>query len=197
MKGSAKIIKLTKEEQRLASENVRLAYYFASKWANKQTRLTKSQLDGICMVGLVKASKNYDKTRDATFATYATVCMKNEIFMRLRKESKPSRYGYVDRLFSDVKVRDEKGNEMPIEYMSDELQLESHETDIINVMWLQSAMDDMDKVDRQILRLYYDNNLTQHQIAKRLDLSQSYICRRLKGALEKLNNQYKQSQLAL
>ena len=55
----------------------------------------------ICAIGLCKAAITYDSSKSVKFATYAGVCIENEIKIELRKQKKYSVYS-LDRTFSTL-----------------------------------------------------------------------------------------------
>ena len=55
----------------------------------------------ICAIGLCKAAITYDSSKSVKFATYAGVCIENEIKIELRKQKKYSVYS-LDRTFSST-----------------------------------------------------------------------------------------------
>jgi RNA polymerase sporulation-specific sigma factor len=73
---------MTDEQEKLVTENLRLAGYFAKKYA--RSGLEFDDLYSIACVGLCKAALHYDPAR-SKFSTYASRCMANEINMALRR----------------------------------------------------------------------------------------------------------------
>ena len=55
----------------------------------------------ICAIGLCKAAITYDSSKSVKFATYAGVCIENEIKIELRKQKKYSVYS-LDRTSSTL-----------------------------------------------------------------------------------------------
>ena len=86
---------MTKEQEHLVTDNHNLIYFFLNKWGK-----TIEYYD-ICAIGLCKAAITYDSSKSVKFATYAGVCIENEIKIELRKQKKYSVYS-LDRTFSTL-----------------------------------------------------------------------------------------------
>lgn len=68
------------DRQKLVEENVKLVYEVAHKYKYLCcTTVDFDDLVSIGYIGLVKASKSYDDTKNIKFSTLAFVCIKNEI----------------------------------------------------------------------------------------------------------------------
>ena len=72
---------MTKEQENLVIENHNLIYYFIHKY-----NLSIEDYYDVCAIGLCKATLNYNPRKDTKFATYAGVCIENEIKLELRKQ---------------------------------------------------------------------------------------------------------------
>ena len=88
---------MTKEQEQLVTDNHNLIYYIIN---NKYGLSTEEYYD-VCAIGLCKAAITYDSSKDVKFATYAGVCIENEIKIELRKQKKYSVYS-LDRTFSST-----------------------------------------------------------------------------------------------
>jgi RNA polymerase sporulation-specific sigma factor len=86
---------MTKEQEQLVTDNHNLIYFFLNKWGK-----TIEYYD-ICAIGLCKAAITYDSSKSVKFATYAEVCIENEIKIESRKQKKYSVYS-LDRTFSST-----------------------------------------------------------------------------------------------
>ena len=68
------------DRQKLVEENVKLVYEVAHKYKYLCcTTIDFDDLVSVGYIGLVKASKSYDDTKNIKFSTLAFVCIKNEI----------------------------------------------------------------------------------------------------------------------
>jgi RNA polymerase sporulation-specific sigma factor len=80
---------MTDEQERLVTQNLRLAGFFAQKYAGSGIEI--DDLYSIACVGLCKAALAFDPAR-SKFSTYASRCMTNELNMALRRR-KEIRHG--------------------------------------------------------------------------------------------------------
>lgn len=73
------------EQELFLLNNCRLVFSEAGKYSNGNANLQEDLISS-GIVGLQKAIMNYDKDKQVLFGTYATVCIRNEMFMFLRKK---------------------------------------------------------------------------------------------------------------
>lgn len=89
---------MTKEQEQLVTDNYKLIYFFLNKWGK-----TIEDYYDICAIGLCKAAITYDSSKDVKFATYAGVCIENEIKIELRNMKKYSAPMYsLDMTFNNT-----------------------------------------------------------------------------------------------
>lgn len=141
-------------------------------------------------IGLIKAAESFDESKGITFATYASRCIKNEIFMFLRKEKKVK-----DNISLDEPISvDFEGKELTLSELvpdnsvqvDEKIEQRSNIEEYFNII-----LNVFEPRDRSIL-LYKIAGVNQRVIADKLQISQSYISRLEKKLEEKakkyLNN---------
>ena len=152
------------------------------------------ELVSVGTIGLLKAINNYDPAKNVAFTTYASVIIKNEILMFMRREKKG---------FTDISMN------MPLESCSEE-EYENCYEDIL-VSDTSFFVDDlMEKADYEVLnnlvkelppkeqfvvRKYFgfDGEVWgQCLIAECLGCTQSYVSRLLKTSIKRLNFKMKE-----
>lgn len=79
---------LTAEQEQLVLENTRLSHYFANKYYHEN--LTHDDLASVGYIGLIKASKAFDKNLGYKFATLAAKAIQGEIIKSFRKKQIPT-----------------------------------------------------------------------------------------------------------
>lgn len=173
---------------KLIEHNLRLVVFLAKKYEN--TGVDLEDLVSIGTIGLIKGVNTYQLDKNIKLATYASRCIDNEILMHLRKNKK--RRGEVS--FEDSLSFDAEGNELHLE---DILGTESdivtkgieNETD---KKLLYQEINKLNTRDKQIMILRYGlygcKEMTQKDVAKILNISQSYISRIEKKVIRKLKN---------
>ena len=145
------------------------------------------------MIGLYKAIKNYDKTKEASFKTFAVMCIKHQIQTAIRKsnanKNKPLSSAISFQTFSD------EGNNESIEYLPVELVLDlSPEDEVIN----KESYQQLKKKIKEILSpleykvlTYYLQGYSYKEISQGLKVTSKSIdnsLSRIKNKLrEKLN----------
>ena len=171
---------------KLIEHNLRLVVFLAKKYDN--TMYDLEDLVSIGTIGLIKGIKTYKLDKNIKLATYASRCIDNEILMFLRKNKK--RMSEVS--FEDSVNLDSEGNELHIEDIfgtEEDLVEKSIECKDDKIL-LASEVKKLDKRDKEIIELRYGlsgkKELTQKELAEKLNISQSYISRIEKKVIKKL-----------
>ena len=97
----------------LISHNLRLISYLVKRYYSDHK--DAEDLISIGMIGLVKAARSFDGTRDASFGTYASRCIHNEIRMYFRKTNNQSKEVSINQPLGI----DQQGNELTNEQLID------------------------------------------------------------------------------
>lgn len=174
----------------LIERNLRLVAHIAKKYFT--SGCDNDDLISIGTIGLIKAIDSFDASNGTRFATYAGKCLQNEILMYFRSQKKLA----CETLMSEAVDVDKDGN--PLTYMdiisSDEDIFDEIDLKINSAKTIHAVNTVLDDREREIIVLRYGlggiNPLTQREIAKRLNISRSYVSRIEKSALEKLRAQF-------
>lgn len=79
--------------EKLITDNLRLVYFCYNKLqTNALTVRYKDDLISEGMLGLVKAANSFEPNRKTKFATYAIMCIRNQMLMFIRKLNKFAPY---------------------------------------------------------------------------------------------------------
>ena len=171
---------------KLIEHNLRLVVFLSKKYDN--TMYDLEDLVSIGTIGLIKGVKTYKLDKNIKLATYASRCIDNEILMFLRKNKRRK----VELSFEDSINLDSDGNELHLEDVlgTDENVVEKEYEDKIDKEVLKKEIENLPKRDKEILSLRYGLNgkdeFTQKEVADKLGISQSYISRIEKKAINKL-----------
>lgn len=171
----------------LIEKNLRLVVYLAQKFEN--TGINIDDLTSIGTIGLIKAVGSFDIDKNIKFATYASRCIENEILMYLRKSAKMKTDVSLDEPLSvdkdgnELVLADIMGTDNDYVYKKIECKIENE--------ILANLVDNLNPRERYIMQLRYgltaqENELTQKEVADKLNISQSYISRIEKKVLLKL-----------
>ena len=180
---SAKGDKEAKES--LVKHNLRLVAHIAKKYANYGDN---DELISIGSIGLIKAIESFKSDKGTSLATYASRCIENEILMTMRTSKK---HRSNVSLNEPIGV-DKDGNELVIMDMleSDKNVIEDVENSIMMEKLSAITKSVLDEREYQIIKLRYglENTgaLTQREVAKKFNISRSYVSRIEKKALEKI-----------
>ena len=143
-------------------------------------------------IGLIKAVNTFDIDKNIRLSSYASRCIENEVLMYFRNSKKSAQ----DMSLDDAIDSDSDGNKLTL-------------MDIMSVE--EDFVDNLDiKIKSEKLKTYIDNYLTpreklvitlrygldgndpmtQREIAKKLNISRSYVSRIERKALDTLKTQF-------
>ena len=173
----------------LIERNLRLVAHIVKKYQGAPEEM--DDLISIGTIGLIKAIHTFDAKKASRLSTYAARCIDNELLMLFRSKKKTNR----EVSLYDPIGTDKEGNEISL--------LDVIETEPVEVVKNYSLKQDiaylyklLPKVlstrEREIIKLRYglygEKELTQREIAKRLNISRSYVSRIEKNAVLKLRS---------
>lgn len=173
----------------LIERNLRLVAHIVKKYQGAPEEM--DDLISIGTIGLIKAIHTFDAQKASRLSTYAARCIDNELLMLLRSKKKTNR----EVSLYDPIGTDKEGNEISL--------LDIIETEPVDVVKNYSLKQDIARLyqllpkvlttrEREIVKLRYglygEQELTQREIAKRLNISRSYVSRIEKNAILKLRS---------
>ena len=173
----------------LIERNLRLVAHIVKKYQGAPEEM--DDLISIGTIGLIKAIHTFDAQKASRLSTYAARCIDNELLMLLRSKKKSNR----EVSLYDPIGTDKEGNEISL--------LDIIETEPVDVVKNYSLKQDIARLyqllpkvlttrEREIIKLrfglYGEQELTQREIAKRLNISRSYVSRIEKNAILKLRS---------
>ena len=175
-------------KNKLIEHNLRLVVYLSKKYEN--TKVDLEDLVSIGTIGLIKGINTYKVDKNIKLATYASRCIDNEILMYLRKNKK--RNGDVS--LEESLSYDSEGNELHLEDIlgtdPDLVTKELEDNDL--KLTLMKEIEKLPNRDKEIMKLRYGlfgaKEITQKELAKKLNISQSYISRIEKKVIKKIKD---------
>ena len=177
----------------LIERNMRLVAHVIKKYY--ATAQEQDDLISIGSIGLIKAISTFKPSKGTRLATYAARCIENEVLMYFRASKKNS----SEISLSDSLDTDSDGNTlalMDVISIDDERldRVENMDTELSLYKFVNSCLDPR---EREIIILRYGlyNTIprTQHEIAKKCNISRSYVSRIEKRAVEKLKSAFESS----
>lgn len=177
-------------KNKLIEHNLRLVAHIVKKYSVPVTE--QDEMISIGTIGLIKAVSTFDYTKGARFATYASRCIENEILMNFRWLKKSAGEIYI----SEPVETDKDGNALTLMDLMDD-GTDIHEQVELNIRsrqlykFLGKCLDKRE-LDIIVYRygLYGSRPHTQSEVAKKLDISRSYVSRIEKKAIGKLKKMY-------
>ncbi|NLG24464.1 MAG: RNA polymerase sporulation sigma factor SigK [Clostridiales bacterium] len=176
----------TAARQSLIEHNLRLVAHIAKKYA--YTGLDADDLVSIGSIGLIKAVNSF-KPESGKLATYASRCIENEILMVLRANRKFKGTQSLndpigsDRDGNEITLADILGTEGDVVLDTAQLRI-----DAARAIALLDAV--LDERERMVILLRYalidGVPHPQHEVARVLGISRSYVSRIEKRAIQKL-----------
>lgn len=181
----------TDAKNKLIEHNLRLVVYLSKKYENAKIDL--EDLVSIGTIGLIKGINTYKMDKNIKLATYASRCIDNEILMYLRKNKKRN----ADVSLEESLSFDAEGNELHLEdILGTEPDLVTKELEDNDLkMTLMKEINKLPARDREIMKLRYglfgEKEITQKELAEKLNISQSYISRIEKKVIRRIKETIK------
>jgi len=180
----------TEAATKLIEHNLRLCAHIAKKFPSSSDT---EDLISIGTIGLIKAINSFNADKNTRLATYAAKCIENEMLMYLRWQKRFSSELYLQEPFST----DKDGNEISLIDTITENSPSIDDTvalDIYSEKLHNALLNSLTPREREIIILRYglgkNNEFTQREIAKKFNISRSYVSRIEKKALSKLKEAF-------
>lgn len=182
---------------KLVSHNMRLVVHMAKKYVGS---FDPDDIISVGAIGLLKAINSFEYSKGTQFATYAAKCIENEILMTIRANKKNK---VCVSMYTPIGM-DKDGNEISLIDT-----IESPEEDVAVKIEKEAIYaelrDILKKVlterENQIICMRYGIGdveiLPQREIAKKFNISRSYISRIEKKALQKLKTYIMKNKIEL
>ena len=177
----------------LIEKNLRLVAHVAKKYSS--SNVSTDDLISIGTIGLIKGINSFKTSKGVKLATYVSKCIDNEILMYLRSYKKVATEVYLNEPIG----KDKDDNEVTLLEVleNDEKNIEDEIDLKIKIKKMYEKMEKVLKErERKILEMRYGLNgnkpITQHQIAKMLGISRSYVSRIETKKIEKLEKEIKE-----
>ena len=171
----------------LIERNMRLVAHVVKKYQGLDEDL--DDLISVGTIGLIKAVSTFDTSKSVRLSTYAARCIDNELLMLLRQRKKKSR----EVSLYDPIGTDKEGNEISLLDIIETIPFDvvehytTNEDIVLLSRFLNSSLTDK---EYEVIKLRYvlfgEEELTQREISKRLNISRSYVSRIEKNAILKL-----------
>lgn len=175
--------------EELINNNLGIAHAIAWSYFNKPNNIIEfDDIRQIAYEGLVKAANTYDETK-SQFSTYAYNVIRNEFNMYFRKlPPVGTNIVYLDDKITNM--GDKENNSLLFNNLLISDDIDNEVLDNIDKSELREYINELPYLYKTIIILYL-NNLTQKEIAEKLNMSQSSISRTYWKAINKLRDKFK------
>ena len=177
----------------LIEHNLRLVAHVCKKYAN--SNVDQDDLISIGSIGLIKGINSYDVHKNIKLSTYISKCIDNEILLYLRSIKKLNSEVYLE----DPIGKDKDDNTITLKEIleNDDKPIEEEIELKLRIKKLyEKIKSSLQERERIILELRFGLNgaepQTQHEIAKEMGISRSYVSRIETKAINKLAKEIKE-----
>ena len=177
----------------LIEHNLRLVAHVCKKYAN--SNVDQDDLISIGSIGLIKGINSYDVHKNIKLSTYISKCIDNEILMYLKSIKKLNSEVYLE----DPIGKDKDDNTITLKEIleNDDKPIEEEIELKLRIKKLyEKIKSSLQERERTILELRFGLNgaepQTQHEIAKEMGISRSYVSRIETKAINKLAKEIKE-----
>lgn len=174
----------------LVEHNLRLVAHIIKKYYQNDS--SQDDLVSIGTIGLIKAINTFDVNKNIKLSSYASRCIENEILMHFRNNRKSSQ----DVSLNDTIDTDKDGNPLTLmDIIASDMDVaEDVDTKIHLAVMNDYINETLSPREKEIIINRYGIGgvkvQTQRELAKKLNISRSYISRIEKKALGKLKKRY-------
>lgn len=178
-------------DENIITKNINLIYLVL-----KKMNLYKKLDDyfDIGMIGLIKGLKKYNGDKGYAISTFLTKCIQNEILIEIRKSKTSKRLANYNALsLSEIYYQNDDNSLITLEdVIPSKIDIEGDFISRENIFILKEKINTLSKTEQFILKhlfgIFDYQKLSQKQIAKTLNISQSYVSRIKNKALAKLKD---------
>ena len=175
---------------KLIEHNLRLVAHIVKKYDNNKE--DSDDLISIGTIGLIKGVDSFSKSKNTKLNTYVARCIENEILMHFRNNKKRNK----DISINESVGFDKEGNEITIldilKTPAPDFASDNQKEDNIND--LKIYLNVLTEREKEIIiaryGLFDNDEITQKEIAKKLNISRSYVSRIEKRALTKILREF-------
>lgn len=146
-------MKMTDEQQKLVTDNIKFIYWLANNMSRTFTSIEKDELISMVMECFTAAAIKYNPNRDCSYIQFASIHTRNKILSEISKRNVRAKYS------AEMYQTEYKKSYDPADTYLD----------------LQEAIQALPERNRKILIDYYYNGLSQPEIALKYGFGRPWI----------------------
>lgn len=144
------------------------------------------------LIALIQAAKHFDETKGYTFSTFATAAIRNEFCKDAKMRNRYKRRSNFNTISLDIPIGEEDDDGTLMDLIPSDVNVEQEVIDKIQREEVREAIKSiLTNKEKEILKYYLGQDLTQKEVAAKLGHSQAYISRRLQMIADKLKRYLK------
>ncbi len=172
-------------------EHLGLAMTIAWKYYKcYKDKYTYDEIKSTAFLGLVEAVRRFDETKGFKFSTYAIPVIEG----RIKREFRDDKWYFKKRgeaheiLSLNVMI---KGTDegKPTELQDNLEDVNYREEDVINSLLVRELFKRLTQKEKEVISLYFFNGLSQYQIGKKVNYSQTSVARTIARSLSKMRKE--------
>lgn len=177
-------MKLSSDKEQLVLDNLKLVHYLVRKLGITQNSSDYEDIISIGTIGLIKAAITFDTLKNITFASYAARCINNEILMYYRKANKYKKDISIEEpIENNGKGRTLTLGDTIVDSKSNFVDtIVAKEEFIKVVMYVLNCLNGKNR----IIFLYLMADFSQKEIAKKMNISRSYVSQIVSRSIKKI-----------
>lgn len=183
-----KILMLAKEgnfwaKEDFFRENFPLVVSVAASFAN--ARIEMDDRIGYCQIGFCRAFDTYSTDNTASFGTYATHCMRNELIKHISFQKRARRKGELDNVSGDTPMGEDNGAETLLTLCgSEDRSYTDFERNVYLDDVLQTAFKRLKPRHQEIFKLYYLEDVSMSELSEMYGTKRQGIQRIITNSLQ-------------
>lgn len=178
------------ESDKLILDNLNLIYFVLQKMGLYNER---EYYYDIGLIALVRAARQFDESKGYTFTTYATMAIRNEICVDMRRAKADKRKANFNTVSLDsVIYQNKEGDDITLmDTISSDINIEEELIEKERMKTLKNAITTLTIKERKVLKYYLMYDMSQRQIAEKIGCTQAHISRIYQRIIKKLQEKMK------
>ncbi|HBT19861.1 MAG TPA: hypothetical protein DEA47_00550 [Peptococcaceae bacterium] len=177
----------------LVENNIGLVGHVVNSFAPRNKQEDEEFYSQGCL-GLVKAARTFNPESGVQFASYAVICIKNEIrlFLRTRRRYE-KRFCYLENELPGQQDEKSEDRFSYLDCIADDYNLEEEVERQCEIQYLRKMLEKLSKLEQTILKKkfgFFGEPQTEIEISRDLGISQGWVSRLKSKAIKNLREEF-------